>query len=435
MNFLSTTTFSMDVYDYETAVWHYGNTLSYSDSTTAANLDSFVINRQGSSGLHYAISNVYCSWLGARALSTKTPGSGELKYDVSNGEVIGTYPVVSGTAFQNYRAKMDVIFTESAETYQLEAGITEDSMTSDANLRIHLAFKNSDRLVYYHNGTSLVSTGVYWNDPHEGQRVEKFSGYADHTNIDDSPDWAPYTGDESDQVNCGAEYLAGEGHFYSLEGNGGVDTVAKLYTFPVASGGSGIVNSYIDVRYDIGFNRGFDIAVGGGGVPALYMRLVEDSGMGMIAQVMTGALAMKAIDIDFTMNPLKFKFEMDMDNQTFKIYQQVLGIWSLRTIEDAYDDFWGAIASISLMLFQLTGEPSHVYLDNIANDWDTEVDSCDATFEISVVAADKFHIRKDEEEWSRELECKNAFTAGIKHLKLKTTDVDGVQVDDITYSW
>jgi len=275
------------------------------------------------------------------------------------------------------------------------------------------------------------STGIYWNEPHEGARVEKFD-QADHTNLDDDAQWAPYTGDDSDEENCGAEYLEGEGHFYSTTGD-----VNKIYTFPSGSAGTGIVNSYIDVRHDIGSGKNFDIVIGGtdaGGTPAVWLQVHDDGGV-VELRCFTGAAYKAVSGAELGIWKKQFKFALDMDNQTFQLYQKVLGIWKLLTIEDSYDTFWNTVSSINLMLLQLSGGISHVYIDNIANDWGTETDSCDATFEVAIVAANEFRIRKGEDEWSPPLPCKNAFTAGIKHLKLKTTSTDGVDVDNLEYSW
>ena len=642
LTFIDNTHFKMDVYDYATSTWHMGGDLTYADSTTAANLDHMSFCRQTTNSMHYHVADLTLSWL---PLTEAVVGTsvGHLE----DGEVIGTYPVVSGTVFQNYRAKMDVMFDETAEEYQLEAGITEDSMTDDDDLRIHLSFKNSDKLIYNRWGAGSVpgaeavetfitwtagtaisgtgeagiwsvadasgedqyiraadfdmgggssrcmfvkdalsgsggvkgncfftdasphtpsatyqyivgfdlyissgspgqitlgqgnptktmmcllyfatggqlqgpsaqnstltwasgnhyvvqiwiisatqfkvsldggsnwsvamnnylsaswsgpctyfevystytytgqsyidnvyaswmditevpaeedSTGIYWNEPHEGARVEKFD-QADHTNLDDDAQWAPYTGDDSDEENCGAEYLEGEGHFYSTTGD-----VNKIYTFPSGSAGTGIVNSYIDVRHDIGSNKNFDIVIGGtdaGGTPAVWLQVHDDGGV-VELRCFTGAAYKAVSGAELGIWKKQFKFALDMDNQTFQLYQKVLGIWKLLTIEDSYDTFWNTVSSINLMLLQLSGGISHVYIDNIANDWGTETDSCDATFEVAIVAANEFRIRKGEDEWSPPLPCKNAFTAGIKHLKLKTTSTDGVDVDNLEYSW
>jgi len=237
-------------------------------------------------------------------------------------------------------------------------------------------------------------------------------------------------------VTCGAEYLDGEGHFYNIEDD--LDTVAKLYTFPVASGGTGIVNVYADINVNkLGDNKTFWFAVGGtdaGGTPAVYLQAYNHAGV-MEYSCFTGSTFKAITGIEECVWKKQFKFELDMDNQHFKIYQKVLGAWKLLTIADDYEDFWGSVAVINVIFVQLSGGISHVYIDNIANDWDTETESCDATFEVSVVASNKFRIRKNEEEWSPELTCKNAFTAGMKHLKLKTTDTGGVEVDNLEYAW
>lgn len=76
--------------------------------------------------------------------------------------VLGTFPMISGLTFANYKVKFDAMIPSGlVDTYPLEFGVSEAFQTAQANLRIDLLFKN-DGKVYSEQGGSDQDTGITW---------------------------------------------------------------------------------------------------------------------------------------------------------------------------------------------------------------------------------------------------------------------------------
>ena len=349
------------------------------------------------------------------------PAMGELK-----GEVIGTFPVISGVVFDDYRVKFDAVFDGSAETYKMKVGIAEDGNTDDEDLNIRIVFKNSDKLIYSKGIPSVPESGI-----------EKFT-YGDATDLDNKSDFAA------------GSALASVSNF----------TSDGKYTFKVYSNkakmnrtSAGAYTNYPQLKFKTTTTT-YPCTV------ELKVTPSQDDHRETIYVADDNAVLTNFGAFDFS------------EEGRFRVYGYGYGwhdehayvaateytilvtfhsttSYSVGFLEHTFGPYTtaGTLANVGSLWIApgVMGAVTSIFnyddikqeVDEISTGiyWNTGVSSCDATFEISVVDSDKFRVRKNEEEWSRELDCKNAFTAGIKHLKLETTDAAGIKVDDIIYSW
>jgi len=146
LQFYSTSQFKLRV---DGGTWDTGNQRANWSSAVNAVISKYEYGGStGEQSITY-IDDVTPSWL-------YTPESTE------DGEARGTFPVISGTAFNGYAVKFKATVPDDTSE-PLEIRLSEDGKTAEADARVHLVFDPSDHLVYVMDSDgNPVSTGLSW---------------------------------------------------------------------------------------------------------------------------------------------------------------------------------------------------------------------------------------------------------------------------------
>lgn len=133
---------------------------------SASELGKITLYNWNTDGIIY-VDDMAMSWIGEEEASTVYPVEMYMddinKYqDAGDGEVIGTFPVVSGTSFNGYMIRLKATMSGSPPT-PLDLMLSEDGETSHSDVRVYISFDPSDNHVYVLDSSgNPIDTGLEW---------------------------------------------------------------------------------------------------------------------------------------------------------------------------------------------------------------------------------------------------------------------------------
>ncbi len=199
--------------------------------------------------------------------------------------------------------------------------------------------------------------------------VEHFNAYPSGTSIDDSPQWAPYTGDDSDGTTIYAKFLDTSAAFHVDDGL--TDSVVKLYTFPTASAATGTHSVMIDLdtHFDADSACNMDIILADGSANVGIWFEITGTESTKVLKVLSSVDGWHTTTGADVSGRCQFNITMDLDAQTFTFYQWLEGVWTAIAVQGGYNTLFAATGAITYMATFVEKGLNDTYFYDITPSW------------------------------------------------------------------